>query len=144
MVHDVRMTGHVTIAGTLPGAAGATAILTPGAWLADAIGTQLIPPLPVKATLDANGTLGAGISVMPSDAIGPYPPGVPWQILIGDIPGADNLAFSALIHADDGPRQDISDLARIALGAGGGPYLLPVIHDQAGRAVLDESGVPLT
>ena len=100
----------VTLTGTVPGGAGATAAFTPSAWLTDATDNQLIPPVQKSVILDRNGKFS--VSLLATDNAAPLPSGWTWSVVISGINVA-SLGFSFFLPFSGGATQDIADLAPV-------------------------------
>jgi peptidoglycan/xylan/chitin deacetylase (PgdA/CDA1 family) len=100
----------VTLTGTVPGGAGATAAFTPSAWLTDSTDNQLIPPVPKAVTLDGNGKFS--VSLLATDNGALLPSGWTWSVVISGANMA-SLGFSFFLPFSGGATQDIADLTPV-------------------------------
>jgi len=102
---------NVTLTGTLPGAAGATAIFTPSGWLTDSVNHFVFAPLPVQVTLDGTGHFS--VSLLATDNGAPQPAGWTWSAEFIGIASVDEFNFSFALPFAGGATQDISTLTPV-------------------------------
>jgi hypothetical protein len=123
---------YVTLTGTVPDAAGATATFTPSGWLTDSGSDLLIAPASNSVTLNGSGQFS--VSLFATDNV---PAPWFWTVTFSGINGVPAYSFPFYLAYANGATQDISNLAPgngsdgIALLAGAQftGYLAPAVSD---------------
>lgn len=97
----------VTVTGNLPGAAGATVIFTPSAWLTDATDAEFVPPIPIQVTIAGNGKFS--VSLLATDNAH-LSPSWTWTVNFVNVPSVAPKAYSFPLLFANGATQDITAL----------------------------------